>query len=111
MTKYNSKRTTIDGITFDSKAEAEHYQVLKMSERAGEIQDLVIHPIFRLQDAFKYAGKTERAISYEADFQWLEDGVIHVADVKGVRTEVYKIKRKLFLKKFGDNIKFEEIGV
>ena len=107
--KYHSTPTVIDGIRFDSKAEAERYQELRLLERSGEIADLQCHPRFLLQDAFIYDGKRERAIYYEADFSFTDHENIYVEDVKGVKTEVYKLKRKLFIKKY-PNIIFREIG-
>ena len=38
--KYRSKRTVIDGITFDSKKEANRYCELKLLEKSGEIKIL-----------------------------------------------------------------------
>lgn len=40
MSKYKAKKTKVDGITFDSKKEAERYRQLKMLENAGHISDL-----------------------------------------------------------------------
>jgi hypothetical protein len=57
-------------------------------------------------------GVNHRAIIYIADFQFYDvtDGKIHVVDAKGMKTEVYKIKKKLFLHKMkGSNIVFEEV--
>ena len=109
MNKYHAVKANIDGFTFDSKAEAQYYIALREMAKTGEIQDLVVHPAYRLQESFTYNEKKERPIAYEADFQFLEDGAVHVVDVKGVRTEVYKLKRKLFLYKFGKDVVFQEV--
>ena len=57
-------------------------------------------------------GKKERAIKYIADFKYLDivtdEWVIE--DVKGTRTEVYKLKRKLFLAKYGHAYVFSEVA-
>ncbi len=108
--KYKAKKAVIDGITFDSKKEAGRYQELKLLERAGVIKDLVLQPSFLLQDKFKYKDKTERKIKYIADFKYLDTktGKVVVEDVKGYKTDVYKLKRKLFLKKYGDKFEFLE---
>lgn len=107
--KYGNRKTVIDGIKFDSKAEAERYKELKILEKAGLIKKLILQPEFLLQDKFKYNGKTERAVKYIADFKYFDvaKGVCVVEDVKGVETEAFKIKRKLFLKLYGDNYDFE----
>ena len=68
MSKYRNRKTIHDGITFDSKGEANRYCELKILERAGEISDLTLQPKFTLQESFKKNGKTHRAITYIADF-------------------------------------------
>lgn len=106
--KYSSAKTDIDGITFDSKKESEFYAELKLRERAGEISHLRLQPRYLLQEAFKRDGKQYREIEYVADFEYIENGVTVVVDVKGFRTAVYMIKRKLFLYRYGDKVKFIE---
>jgi hypothetical protein len=108
--KYKAKKTTIDGITFDSKAEAKRYQELKLIERAGQIKNLSLQPRFTLQEGFVniHTGKKERMIEYVADFMYLENGVIIVEDCKGFKTSDYKIKRKLFIHQYQDKYKHIE---
>ena len=109
--KYKAKKVVVDGITFDSKKEARRYKELKLLERAGVIKDLVLQPSFLLQDKFKYKDKTEHKIKYIADFKYLDTktGKTVVEDVKGYKTDVYKLKRKLFLNKYGGDYKFKEV--
>lgn len=107
--KYNNKFTYVDGIRFSSRKEAERYAVLKLLEKAGAISDLVLQPRFTLQESFVYAGKKERKIEYVADFQYMQGGNLIVEDVKGLKTPVYKLKRKLFLNKYGSDIIFKEV--
>ena len=103
--KYNAQPTEIDGIRFDSKREAKRYQELQMLAAAGEIHALQLQPRFELQPAFTDAhGKKHRAINYVADFQYYQNGHCIVEDVKGVETPVFKIKRKLFLYKYGRQV-------
>lgn len=106
--KYSSAKTDIDGIRFDSKKEAEFYVELKLREKAGEISDLRLQPRYLLQEAFKHEGKQYREMEYVADFEYVEDGITVVVDVKGFRTAVYMIKRKLFLYRYEDKVKFVE---
>lgn len=113
MSKYNSKKVTLDGIKFDSKKEARRYKELKLLERAGEIKDLKLQPRYTLQESFKHEEATIRKIEYVADFQY-EDartGQTIVEDVKSepTKTQVYRIKKKLFLKRYGDKYKFIEV--
>ena len=102
--KYHNQKETIDGITFDSKKEAKRYQQLKLLEKAGLIKHLELQKKFPLQAGFKKNGKTYREISYVADFFYY-DNQLHkfiVEDTKGFRTDVYKIKKKLFEHKYID---------
>lgn len=108
--KYKAKSATIDGIRFQSTKEGARYQDLKLMEKAGHITNLELQPKFRLQDGFSYMGTRIRPIVYIADFRYKNsDGMMVVEDVKGFKTPEYKIKRKLFLKKFGDQFLFREI--
>lgn len=101
--KYNAKKTYVDGICFDSKAEAKHYEELKLRMRAGEISDLTVHPRFPLEV------NGERICVYEADFQYIDvkRGTLVTSDVKGVKTALYKLKKKLMLVCLG--IEVEEV--
>ena len=102
--KYHSKKTIIDGITFDSKKEANRYCELKLLEKAGKIKDLQLQYQFVLQPPFRKNGKSIRAIIYVADFVYfdLERMKNVVEDVKGYKTDVYLIKKKMFEYKFPD---------
>ena len=100
--KYKNKKTIIDGIEFDSKAEAKRFCELKLLEKARKIKDLTLQPCFILQPSFKKNGKTYRKIEYIADFQYEENGQVIVEDVKGVFTKEFQIKRKLFEYKYPD---------
>lgn len=107
--KYRAKKTVIDGITFPSQKEGDYYCELKMLRMAGEVIDFERQVTFELQPKFKHAGKTERAIKYIADFVvHYKDGRTVVVDVKGDKTDVYRIKRKMLLYKHPDMI-FEEV--
>lgn len=106
--KYNAVKTEVDGIKFDSAKESKRYANLKLLERAGVIENLKLQPRFLLQEGFTYNGHKERKIEYVADFQYERNGQTIVEDVKGMKTEVYKLKRKLFLYKYRD-IVFREV--
>ena len=71
-----------------------------MLEKGGAISQLVLQPRFELQESFKKNGKTYRKIEYVADFMYRdnEKKVTIVEDVKGIKTDVYKLKRKMFEK-------------
>ena len=93
-------------MKFDSRKEARRYGQLLWIERAGEIKELQRQVKFELIP--KQEG--ERACYYKADFVYYEkdkDGKWQyiVEDCKGVRTDAYKIKRKLMLKVHGIKIR------
>ncbi len=95
--KYGNQKTVVDGIEFDSKKEAEYYCMLKILKQAGEIKDFELQPRYELQPAFEKNGDKYRAITYIADFAIINlDGTTEIVDVKGVETQVFKIKRKMF---------------
>ncbi|PIE98621.1 MAG: hypothetical protein CR988_02345 [Treponema sp.] len=101
------KDRTVDGIPFASKAEMKRYNYLKMLEKAGEITSLELQPKFLLIPKTE----KERACWYVADFKYKDKtGAEIIEDVKGVRTPVFKIKKKLLLYKYPD-INFREIKV
>lgn len=49
-------------------------------------------------EACKKNGRTFRKIEYIADFQYIENGKTIVEDVKGMQTDVFKLKHKIFEK-------------
>jgi hypothetical protein len=100
--KYQAKAVELDGLRFDSKAEATRYLELQVLERAHQIRDLKVHPVYVIWQRGK------QKITYEADFSYIEGGRQVVEDVKGVLTAVYRLKKKMFLAEY-PQIKFVEI--
>lgn len=100
----NIKTITADGIKHDSRKEAKRWVELNLLQRAGEISDL------RRQVKYELIPKQEgeRAVTYIADFVYTDKrtGDIVVEDCKGFKTDVYKLKRKLFQWRY--NIKIKE---
>lgn len=105
MRKYRNKKTVVDGITFDSKKEAERYKQLKRMQEAGDISDLELQPEFVIAERVKLDGKTKRQRKYRADFRYLQSGEVVVEDVKGFKTEMYKLKRHLVKERHGVEVK------
>ena len=105
--KYHAKKTVVDGITFDSRKEADRYLVLKGMEEDGAIEDLRRQVRYELIPAFDVDGKHHRPVFYVADFVYVdkETGDEVVEDVKGMRTDMYRLKSKLFARRYGMNIK------
>lgn len=107
--KFGNRKATIDGIKFDSKAEAAYYNQLKILKKAGEIKDFEMQVRYTLTEKFYHPTKTRKsgqpsvvsAITYTPDFVVEEnDGSKHVIDVKGHQTPLFNLKAKLFMKKY-----------
>lgn len=98
--KYRAKATVVDGIRFHSKRESERYQELKLLERAGKISNL------RLQHKFPIDVNAARICTYIADFVYFDE--VHrlniVEDVKGAKTALYSLKKKLVQAIYGIEI-------
>ena len=110
MTKYHAKKVKTEDGTFDSQAEYRRWCELKLMERAGEIYDLSRQPRFALDVG------DERVCIYVADFEYYGGsgpghdghGLRVVEDVKGVKTPIYKLKKKLMLACHG--IEIQEVA-
>lgn len=87
--KYGNTAVVVDGTRFASKAEARHCMELKLREKAGEISDVQFQPRFPM-----YVNG-ELICTYVADAIYVEGDRYVVIDVKGVETDVFKLKRKL----------------
>ena len=95
--KFNNQKVEIDGIKFDSKHEATIYLQLKALEQSNKISNLQLQVPFILLDKYRINNRTVRAIKYIADFTFTNSqGQLEVWDAKGVRTDCYKLKKKLF---------------
>ena len=104
--KYNAKPVKIDGLSFDSKKEARRYGELKLMEKAGEIGLLKFHPRYSLDI------NGVHICDYEADFSYVPKEWEYrvcdrevVEDVKGYRTDVYKLKKRLMLAIYEINVR------
>jgi len=108
QSKYHNKKVYYDGHWFDSQKEKSWYIKYKLMEQAGEIKDLKMQVPFTLIETFKLQDKTYIKTIYKADFTFIDkQGKYHVIDVKGIRTDVYKLKKKLMAWKYG--IEIEEV--
>jgi Protein of unknown function (DUF1064) len=108
--KYRNVKVVIDGEKFDSKREAQHWQALKLREKAGEITDIKRQVPFSLM--CPTPGDDEEVCRYFADFTY-RDVVhgrpmqLHVVDAKGKRTPMYQLKKKWL--KIQDGVTIEEV--
>jgi len=109
VAKYHNRKVSFDGYTFDSVKEKNYYINLKLLQKAGKIKELELQKEFELQPSYRLNGKTNRKIVYRADFTYktTEDDKLHVVDVKGYRTDVYRLKKKVFEYKY--KIEVEEV--
>ena len=108
--KYGNRKTEVDGILFDSAKEARRYGELDLMLKAGEIRDLRLQVPFELIPAQRdERGRIkERAVNYVADFVYTtREGILVVEDAKGMRTDVYKLKKKMML--YFKNIEIKEV--
>lgn len=125
-TKYHSKKTPCSyGHIHDSRTEANRCNVLHQLQQMKKISGLetqkkyVLIPAQRAKgDGFYTKGKNkgkpkpgkviEKECAYYADFVYYKDGELIVEDVKGMKKggayELYKIKRKLMLERYGIRI-------
>lgn len=101
--KYHNKWVEVDGIKFPSIKEAERWKTLRLMERTGEIT------LLARQVKIELVPKSNlfRAVYYVADFVYVDKrtGKTVYEDVKGVRTDVYKLKKKLLYWRHGIEIK------
>lgn len=97
--KYRNRRTVVDDRTFDSAKEARRYGELLLLERAGEIRDLQLQVPFVLAPSCRLHGaaRATPALRYVADFVFVDvrTGSTVINDAKGMRTDVYQLKRHL----------------
>lgn len=95
--KYRARKVNVDGICFDSQKEADYYCQLKLLLRAGEIAGFCRQPRFVITEGTDGGAGTE----YVSDFViFYPDGKYRIVDVKGVKTEVFKLKLKSFREKY-----------
>lgn len=92
--KYHNEKTFYKGDTYDSKREADYARTLDTTRHAVKVPERVVK--VRRQVPYPVIVEKKRICVYVADFVVeYGDGREEVVDVKGFRTEVYKIKKKL----------------
>ena len=111
MNKFFAKKIKLNNEIFDSKKEFNRYCELKMLLKAGRISNLERQKKYLLiETQIKKDGTKERPLYYIADFFYFDSkGLQVVEDVKGLKKgaayQLYVIKRKLMLLKYGIEIK------
>jgi hypothetical protein len=91
VSKFGNIPQRVDGIFFHSKKEARHYKTLKAMQQAGIIRDLETQPKFKLEV------NGVHICNYFSDFRYWDNELDRevIVDVKGVRTKIYKLKKRL----------------
>lgn len=113
--KFRAKKVVVQGMEFDSMAEAKRWRDLYWLQNGGVIKGLQRQVKYVLLPA-QYDENhkmIERGVSYIADFVYYdEDGKLVVEDVKGYTKgphyAVFVLKRKLMLWFYG--IRVKEVG-
>ena len=108
--KYRNQKVTIDGITFDSKREAQRYAELQALASRNLIEDLRHQVPFELAPGVRFSNekRAKPALRYVADFAYRLDGRLVVEDVKSAITAkaaAYRIKRHLMMAVHGIEVK------
>ena len=98
QSKYRSVKTYVDDICFDSAKEARRYSELKLLERGKVINSL------ELQPEFPVVINGKKVCKYMADFSYYEDDRRVIEDVKGFKTPVYRLKKRLVEALYGVEI-------
>lgn len=116
MSKYKNIKDAriINGVEvkFDSRKEAMRFDELYLMANQGLISELTLQPSYVILDGYVHEDKKIRPIKYNADFRYIEKGFIVVEDVKSSQsfvTDVYRLKKKMFLYRYGTELVFREI--
>ena len=104
--KYKNIRVQYNGKWFDSKKEMRRFQQLELLQCAGKIKNLCCQVTYDLLPTTRIGGQTQRKTTYTADFVYwdIEKDCEVIEDAKGMRTDVYKIKRKLMWEILGKEV-------
>ena len=97
--KFKNIPIKVAGILFPSKKEAGRYLELLNLEKFGHIHNL------ELQTKFPIEIKGQKVFTYKADFTYFtEKGDFVIEDVKGVKTPIYRLKKKCVEAFYGHSI-------
>lgn len=103
LSKYRNVQTEYNGIKYMSKKEAEYAAQLDWQRKAKNPKERVTH--VEVQVPFQITLNNIKICKYLADFRvQYADGHEEIIDVKGVRTDVYRLKKKLVEAQYGIKI-------
>lgn len=108
--KYKNRKIENEDGKFDSAKEYRRFKELQLLQRAGVISDLTCQATYVLAESVKFSNeaRAKPTLRYVADFQYIENGVIVVEDVKSKITKenpVYRIKKHLMMSVHGIEIR------
>lgn len=97
MSKYHNVPAHNEHGTFASQAEMRYYDALLLRARAGEIADI------RRQVRYPLVVRGTHIATYIADYVYRDLATRQelIIDVKGVETDLFKLKRKLLRALYG----------
>lgn len=98
------------GYLFRSQRELARYEELRTQVLSGEISELVVRPSFLIIGAQQVCGRWLKPVSYSASFQYLREGACVVEDVSKFTHTLDRIKQRLFLSQYGENIDYRAIA-
>lgn len=103
LSKYRNIQTEYNGIKYMSKKEADYAAQLDWQRKAKNPSERVVD--VEVQVPFQIILNGIKICKYLADFRVkYADGREEIVDVKGVRTDVYRLKKKLVEAQFGIKI-------
>lgn len=97
--KYNSCSLMINNEKIDSLMEAHYYIYLLTLLKENKIKGFTRQVPYILQEGYtnKFTKKRIRKIEYQADFVVTNNNdIVSVIDVKGTKTDIFKLKEKMF---------------
>lgn len=100
--KYKNVKTEYNGIKYDSKKEAEYARQLDIFKHASgkmQVLEIIRQPIFSI------IIKGKEVCKYKADFGVKYPDRYEYIDVKGFKTPIYRLKKKLVEAQYGITIK------
>jgi protein associated with RNAse G/E len=101
--KYRNKKTAHDGILFDSQKEAAYYKRLQLLKHAKDENERVLK--FERQVPFVFSVAGVLICTYKLDFKVYYKDKVEYVDVKGFKTDVYIIKKKMMKAFYNIDIK------
>lgn len=96
--KYNNTWTEYNGVKYQSKKEANYAAELDLLKKAGEVKE------WKRQKRFEITKRGKHICYYYIDFEVLTKKGIEYIDIKGFKTNIYKLKKKLVEAQYGIKI-------